>query len=99
MIGDTEPRYTKDLDLWTEPLEANVQKLLIALARFGAPARDVHPSDLTGPDIFQIGICPVRIDIHDVRIWTRFCSGAEDILKSKIAAVELETGERRSSGK
>jgi len=60
----TEPRYTKDLDLWIEPLEANAQKLLVALAKFGAPTRDVHPSDFTEPDVFfQIGIDPVRIDI------------------------------------
>jgi len=27
----TEPRYTKDLDLWIEPVESNAQKLFVAL--------------------------------------------------------------------
>lgn len=60
----TEPRYTKDLDLWIEPVESNADKLFVALAQFGAPTADVRPSDFTEPEVFfQIGIEPVRIDI------------------------------------
>jgi hypothetical protein len=60
----TEPRYTKDLDLWIEPVEPNAQKLFRALAEFGAPTKDIRPSDFIDPDVFfQIGIEPVRIDI------------------------------------
>jgi len=60
----TEPRYTKDLDLWIEPVESNAQKLFLALAEFGAPTEDVQPSDFTEPDVFfQIGVEPVRIPI------------------------------------
>ena len=60
----TEPRYTKDLDLWIEPVEANAQMLLAALARFGAPTGDVCAKDFTEPEVFfQIGVEPVRIDI------------------------------------
>jgi len=60
----TEPRYTKDLDLWIEPTEANAENLLIALAQFGAPTQDVSPRDFTEPEVFfQIGVEPVRVDI------------------------------------
>jgi len=60
----TEPRYTKDLDVWIEPIESNAQNLFVALARFGAPTKDVRPEDFTEPDLFfQIGMDPVRIDI------------------------------------
>ena len=60
----TEPRYTKDPDLWIEPVESNARKLLVALAEFGAPTKDVHPSDFIEPEVFfQIGMEPVRIDI------------------------------------
>lgn len=60
----TEPRYTKDLDLWIEPVESNAQKLFVALAKFGAPTSDIRPSDFTEPEVFfQIGMDPVRIDI------------------------------------
>ncbi|MBZ5619144.1 MAG: nucleotidyltransferase [Acidobacteriia bacterium] len=60
----TEPRYTKDLDIWIEPTELNAQKLFLALAGFGAPTKDIRPSDFTEANtFFQIGIDPVRIDI------------------------------------
>ena len=39
----TEPRYTKDLDLWVEPVESNAQKLFAALAKFGAPTQWYSP--------------------------------------------------------
>jgi len=60
----TEPRYTKDLDLWIEPTESNARGLLAALARFGAPTENVRAADFTEPEVFfQIGVEPVRIDI------------------------------------
>jgi hypothetical protein len=63
VMAYTEPRYT-DLDVWIEPVEPNAQRLFVALAQFGAPTRDIRPSDFTEPEtFFQIGIEPVRIDI------------------------------------
>ena len=60
----TEPRYTKDLDIWIEPTESNAAALFAALAQFGAPTSDVQVADFTQPDVFfQIGLAPVRIDI------------------------------------
>jgi hypothetical protein len=60
----TEPRYTKDLDIWIEPELENARLVLAALKVFGAPTEDVSESDFTELDVFfQIGIDPVRIDI------------------------------------
>ena len=60
----TEPRYTKDLDVWIEPERENARLLLEALAAFGAPVASVTPDDFTEPEIFfQIGVDPVRVDI------------------------------------
>src|SRR4051795_10713762 len=60
----TEPRYTKDLDIWIDRDERNARAVLAALAEFGAPTADVSAEDLTEPDVFfQIGIEPVRVDI------------------------------------
>ncbi|MGO9096215.1 MAG: nucleotidyltransferase [Bryobacteraceae bacterium] len=60
----TEPRYTKDLDIWIEPTESNARKLLAALDRFGVPIKGVGPGDFTEPEVFfQIGVEPVRVDI------------------------------------
>jgi hypothetical protein len=60
----TEPRYTKDLDIWIDPVEDNARRMIAGLKEFGAPTSDVQPSDFTAPDVFfQIGIEPIRIDI------------------------------------
>ena len=64
----TEPRYTKDLDVWIEPTESNARALFVALANFGAPTTDVVPTDFMEPDVFfQIGVEPVRVDIMTSR--------------------------------
>jgi len=60
----TEPRYTKDLDVWIDSEPVNAARLFDALAEFGAPMHEYSPSDFTSPEtFFQIGIDPVRIDI------------------------------------
>ena len=60
----TEPRFTKDMDIWV-PVELNdPEKIHQALRAFGAPLRGILPADFTNKDIiFQIGVAPVRIDI------------------------------------
>jgi hypothetical protein len=58
------PRATGDLDVWIEPTPENAERLLRALADFGAPLGDVTLSDFSKPGIvFQIGLPPRRIDI------------------------------------
>src|SRR6185436_13621469 len=60
----TEPRYTKDLDIWIEPTKENAQGVFAALSDFGAPLQEVTPEDFTRTElIFQMGLAPHRIDI------------------------------------
>ena len=60
----TEPRYTKDLDIWVDVTPDNADRVFKALAEFGAPMTDVTVEDFTNPElIFQIGIEPHRIDV------------------------------------
>jgi len=64
VIYYTEPRYTKDLDIWVNPTAENAKRVYEALKRFGAPLDDVTHSSLTDPEsVFQIGVAPNRIDI------------------------------------
>jgi hypothetical protein len=59
-----EPRFTKDLDVWTEPSSDNARRVHDALRAFGAPLHDLGPDDLARPGlIFQIGVPPNRIDV------------------------------------
>ena len=62
----TEPRYTKDLDVWVRNSPRNSARLYHALARFGAPLQHdgVTPETFTKDTVvYQIGVAPVRIDI------------------------------------
>ncbi len=64
VIHHTEPRYTKDLDIWIATDPENAQKTYDVLKKFGAPVEQITPKDLTNPElIYQIGIEPNRIDI------------------------------------
>jgi hypothetical protein len=60
----TEPRYTKDLDVWVRPTPENAARVFRALEAFGAPLADLRVEDLaTEGVVFQIGVAPNRIDI------------------------------------
>jgi len=60
----TEPIWSKDIELWIDPVPENAAKVFAALGRFGAPAGSLSVSDLTDPTtIFQIGVDGNRIDI------------------------------------
>ena len=74
----TEPRYTKDLDIWVDRSDANAQALFKALAQFGAPLKGLRPADFTEPDVFyQIGMEPVRVDIMTSVAGLEFASAWE----------------------
>ncbi|MBX3291090.1 MAG: nucleotidyltransferase [Acidobacteria bacterium] len=60
----SEPRYTKDLDIWIDNSIENAELVYSALKAFGAPMSDVTVNDLTTPSmVYQIGIEPTRVDI------------------------------------
>ena len=60
----TEPRTTKDLDLFVMPDPSNAAAVFAALAEFGAPLQGVSADDFSKPKmVFQIGVAPFRIDI------------------------------------
>lgn len=62
----TEPRFTKDLDIWIRNSQRNAERVYSALAEFGAPLRadGLTTKDFTLKDItYQIGRFPLRIDV------------------------------------
>lgn len=64
VIYFSEPRYTKDLDIWVNPTAKNAKRVFAALARFGAPLLEISADDFCDKEmIYQIGIEPNRIDI------------------------------------
>jgi hypothetical protein len=60
----SEPRYTKDLDIWVDATGENAPKVFQSLATFGAPLAGLSADDFaTEGFCYQVGMPPVRIDI------------------------------------
>jgi len=59
-IYHAKPRYTKDMDIWIDPREKNVQMANMALAEFGSPYLLNQEAD---EEILQLGVAPDRIDL------------------------------------
>src|SRR5271169_1348956 len=60
----TEPRFTKDLDIWIEASPKNARAVFKALREFGAPLAALSEDDFAKEGFFyQMGRPPTRIDI------------------------------------
>ncbi len=59
----SEPRTTKDLDLFIRSDKKNAEAVFRALAQYGAPLEGLSSEDFTDGSSFQIGNAPERIDI------------------------------------
>lgn len=81
-------RATKDLDLWVRPEQSNAQNVLQALAKFGAPVKDLMADDLTREGtIVQIGIPPVRVDVITSIDGVEFAEAWPDRLATSFGGV------------
>jgi len=60
----TEPRYTKDLDVWIDASPQNGETVYRSLLSFGAPLAGLTAKDFAEEGSFyQMGIPPARVDI------------------------------------
>ena len=59
----TEPRTTKDLDLFIRSEPENARAAFRALSQFGAPLHGLTEADFADGTTFQIGLPPNRIDV------------------------------------
>ena len=60
----SEPRFTKDLDMWIATDLKNADAVYAALKEFGAPLANLTADDFTHQDYFyQMGKAPLRVDI------------------------------------
>lgn len=59
----SQPRFTKDLDLWLEPSAGNADRVMRAFYEFGLPLIDVTSDDFAGEGLqYMIGRAPVLFD-------------------------------------
>lgn len=56
-------RSTNDIDIWIDASEANIERLLSALDKFGFSALNFKKTDFVPNQIVQLGYPPNRIDI------------------------------------
>ena len=64
VIYHSQPRFTKDMDLFIKADPANAEATYAALAEFGAPLQGVHPDDFTDRNsFFRFGRDPKGFDI------------------------------------
>jgi predicted nucleotidyltransferase len=61
----SEPRSTKDIDLFIRSGVKNSEAVFRALAKFGAPLEGLTPADFRDnpTSVFQLGFAPARADI------------------------------------
>jgi predicted nucleotidyltransferase len=60
----SEPRWTKDLDLWIAIDPANARAVFNTLKEFGAPLTGLTSADFSEPGYFyQMGNPPLRVDV------------------------------------
>lgn len=63
VIRYSQPRFTKDLDIWVRPCKENAAKMAKALRAFGVPLIEVTEEDFAEGGLqFMIGIYPNAID-------------------------------------
>ena len=103
----SEPRYTKDIDLWIDIAGDNPERAFGALTEFGAPLHDLSVEDLGTPGVvFQIGIEPSRIDILTAPAgvefdgaWTRRIKSTYDGVPTQILSLQDLIASKRASGR
>ena len=86
------PRATGDLDILVQANPANAERVLAALASFGAPIDDLGISrdDFVRPDVVaQLGLPPYRIDILTSISGVEFDSAWEDRVEGNVAGVDV----------
>ena len=64
VIYHSQPRFTKDMDLFIQADPANAEATYAALAEFGTPLQGIRPADFTDPtSFFRFGREPRGFDI------------------------------------
>ncbi len=81
----TEPRHTKDLDIWIDASPQNGERVYRSLLAFGAPLAGLTAKDFTEEgSVYQMGIPPVRVDILMSIDGVSFAEAWPNRLQSKL---------------
>jgi hypothetical protein len=85
------PRATGDLDVWIDATPENAEKVMGALASFGAPLTDVSADDFSRPGVtYQIGVPPGRIDILTELTGLAFAEAWPDRMRRPFGEIDVD---------
>jgi hypothetical protein len=91
------PRATGDLDVWVDATPQNAERVIHALAAFGAPLNDLSAADFAQPGaVFQIGVPPGRVDILTELTGLTFADAWPRRLRRPFGEVEVDFIDRAS---
>ncbi len=86
----SDPRATKDLDLWIRATPQNAQQVYAALKDFGAPVESRSPADFCdGASFFIIGVKPNRVDLLQNVPGVEFSAAWSRQQRVNLAGVEV----------
>jgi hypothetical protein len=96
VIKYTEPRYTKDLDVWVEPTAKNARAVFAALREFGAPLSRLTAADFAEEGcIYQMGRPPARVDVITSIESVRFADAWPNRVASDFGGVPAQVISRQ----
>jgi hypothetical protein len=85
------PRATGDLDVWVEPTPENADRVMRALAAFGAPMQELSPGDFASPGVtYQMGVAPVRIDVLTELTGVTFADAWPGRMRAPFGGMEVD---------
>lgn len=89
----SEPRFTKDLDIWVHNTPENAVRVHQALNRFGAPLEHdrITPETFAQHQVvYQIGIAPVRIDVMSEITGVQFAQAWKNRVRGSLFGVSVQ---------
>jgi hypothetical protein len=90
VIHHTQPRYTKDLDVWVKPSPENAKRVSRAFLRFGVPMVEVTEADFAKEGLqYAIGLPPSQIDFLTSLPGADFESAWKDHVEGKSGGVTV----------
>lgn len=90
VIHHTQPRYTKDLDVWIKPSPENARRVTRAFLRFGVPMIEVTEADFAEEGLqYAIGLPPSQIDFLTSLPGVRFEAAWEDRVEGQAEGLTV----------
>ncbi len=84
------PRFTKDIDLFFEATQENINKLIQALTDFGFSKNELKNSTfLTKGNVITFGVEPVRVDFMNQIDGVSFSAAKSGLVRGKYGDINV----------